>query len=136
MNFKRKPQVVEAYNPETFDVTSLEAEIAAEMNTIQRYAPPASVEEIGTVTAEAVMAQHEALAKTVEEMREPIKDLATKHQNALADLAAAMTYIDETAQRCRTVGENSRDHIRKSSETIAECRALCDAVRAKIDPPQ
>ena len=141
MNFPKRKQVP-AHNAEPpFDVATLEDEIGEVLQAsraIERYAPtplPANVIEIGQVTAQAVMAQHDAAVKTIEQMREPMRELAEDHQKALADLVAEMKYIEETAQRFRELGEQRRDLIQKTAEVITEVRKICDDFRAKIEPP-
>jgi hypothetical protein len=161
MNFKRKQvgdslryQTAAPYNPEVFDVASLEAEIGEAMHSIERDAPsqewppagrvggsasglphtPATVAEIGKVTAEAVMTQYEAAAKTIAEMKKPIEEWVAQCERALADLKAAMQYIEETATKFRTMGQETHDKIQRSSAAITEVRQTCDTIREKIGP--
>jgi hypothetical protein len=107
---------------------------------LQDYTPPTELTalvppiDIGTVTAEAVMTQYEAAAKTIEGMKAPLQEWTKECQTALADLQAAMTYIDETAKRFREIGEQTHQRIQKSSVALAEVRKICDEIRAKIDP--
>jgi hypothetical protein len=141
MNFKRKQ--APAYDAEPFDVSGIEEDIrevigeVAQSRAVERYAPavlPPNVIELGQVTAQAVMAQHEAAVKTIEAMREPMRELSADHEKALADLVAEMKYIEETAARFQELGQQRRDLIQKTSEVITEVRKICDDFRAKIEP--
>jgi hypothetical protein len=152
MSFRKRKE--QPFNPEVFDVSSIEDEIGGlvrhdnerrAFNTghpkpdraLHQLAPPddqPSVDSIGQVTAEAVMAQYEAAAKTIEAMREPMKNWTDHCQTALADLKAAMEYIDETAKRFRELGQTTHDRIQRSSAAITEVRQTCDSIREKIDP--
>jgi conjugal transfer/entry exclusion protein len=138
MNFKRKPQAVLAYNPEVFDVASLEKEIGEAMHqSIQQNAaapPLPTIEDIGKVTGEAVMAQYQAAADTINEMKKPMQEWVDQCERALADLKAAMTYIDETAKKFREMGQETHDKIQQSSAAISSVRETCDLIRNKIGP--
>jgi hypothetical protein len=96
--------------------------------------PPPSIAEIGQVTAEAVMTQYEAAAKTIEEMKAPMQAWATMHEKALADLAAMVKHIEETAKRYRDMGQETHDKMQRSSGVLTEVRQLCDDIRTKINP--
>lgn len=136
MNFKLRKQ----HNPEVFDASTLEDDVVEAFQNsraVERFAPPPpppTVNDIGNVTAEAVMAQYDAASKTILEMKTPMQEWSSQCQTALADLEAAMKYIEETAARFREIGQSTHDRIQKSSVAITEVRQTCDDIRAKIDP--
>ncbi len=153
MNFRQIRKQIKN-EPEAFDVNSIEDQIGELVSQevprrpLQDYAahqtkeamyhaqkPPPTVEEVDAVTAEAVMLKYATVEKTISEMKEPLADLAQKHQLILADLAAAMTYLEETAARFRQLGEESRDQITRTSAVITKIRAMCAATTAEIELP-
>ncbi len=157
MNFRRIREKIN--EPAAFDVNSIEDEIGelvsqevprrplqdyaahqtkeAMYHAQQDYAPPATIQQIGQMTATAVMAQTEAAVKSALEYKELMQGWTSEYQTALADLDASMKYIDDKVQRFREIGQANHDGLMKLSENITEfntkARALCDDIQAKID---
>lgn len=139
------PRRAKLPNPEAFDVNEIppdEINIENEIGQLVKYrkplaayvepsVPPPTVEAL---TAEAVMVPYEQFAKDIEANIGPMRELATAHEKALADIAACTADIADTAKRYREMGEAKRALIEKTSADIAEVTALCSAVRAKIGP--
>ncbi len=157
MSFRRIREKIN--EPAAFDVNSIEDEIGelvsqevprrpledyaahqtkeAMYHAQQNYAPPATIQQIGQMTATAVMAQTESAIKSALEYKEKMQGWTKEYQTALADLASSMQYIDDKIQRFSDIGQANHDGLMKLAESIAEfntkARALCDETQAKID---
>ena len=136
---------------EPFDAANLESEIAeivrarpvdyAQQRVRQPLVPLPSyvkhaegADEVAKLTAHAVIAQYEECAKAIEQLKEPLKEYAEGHQKALDDLAEAIRYVEDSAQRCRDLGAGAFERFQKSAGVIAEVRRTCDDIRSKIEP--
>lgn len=141
---KRQLAVAEAA---PFDINKLEEEIRLTMppkddETVSSYAPklpmPSYVEhvdgvdDVGRLSAEAIVQQYENAAKQVEEMGNDIKNSAAKLTAALAEHDADMKMIAETAQAIRDRGKEIFLRIENASHITTELRATCAELRKKI----
>jgi hypothetical protein len=112
------------------------------------YAPPAvrapmpgyvehrdGVNEVGKLSAEAVVREYEAAASEVEAMGNELKGRIEKLEATKAEAVAALGEIKETAARYRDEGKRVFLQIEDCSLMTAEVRATCDALKLKIAGP-
>lgn len=141
---QQRPEVV------PFDVSKLENEVLATMPSrrqevgqqVSEYAPklplPSYVEHseevdnVGRLSAEAIIQQYEAAAKQVEALGEEIKSSSEKLMAALAEHDADMKMIAETAQEIRDRGKAIFLQIESASQITTELRRTCSELKSKI----
>lgn len=122
-----------------FDVTTIEDDIAEALE-VARYIKPAqraaTVDDIGTLSAEAVASQFEEAAKAVEQMGADLLDCVRRAEVMAADCKTAIAYVQETADKYREEAKLIRDRIEHVSNLTVEVRSACDEMRRKIEKPK
>jgi hypothetical protein len=97
----------------------------------------ADVDQIGKLTAEAVIAQYESAVKALEAMGTTLIDCVNRAEKMAAGCKDAITYVHDTAQKYREEAKLIFDRIEQASVMTAEVRSVCDEMRKKIEhPPQ
>ncbi len=143
MNFRQIRKQINKPESGVFDVNTIEDEMAELVSQevprrpLEDYAPPATIQQIGQMTATAVMAQTEAAVTAALQYKEKMQGWANEYQAALADLASSMQYIDDKIARFRANAQAQHDGLQRLAEDIAEfnskARAHCDEFQAKVD---
>jgi hypothetical protein len=139
-----------------FNLADVEQDIAAALKDRQPlrapepvdYAPPAvrapmpdyavhrdGVNEVGKLSAEAVVREYEAAAKEVEAMGTELKGRIEKLEATKADAVLVLDEIKEVAARYRDAGKGVFLQIEDCALMTAEVRATCGALKAKIAGP-
>ena len=91
-----------------------------------------NVGELGRMSAEAVLTQYEAAAKSVEEMGEDVKARIVKLEAALAECHKDMQIIGECAQMIRDKGKLVQAQIEEASAVSADIREACVEFKRKM----
>jgi hypothetical protein len=110
------------------------------------YAPPAvrmpdyavhrnGVNEVGRLSAEAVVREYEAAAKEIEAMGAELMDAAKRCEAMTAGVHTAIAEMRETAARFREEGKRIFLQIEDCALMTAEVRSTCDALKGKIGGP-
>ena len=95
----------------------------------------ADVDQIGKLTAEAVIAQYEGAVKALEAMGTTLIDCVNRAEKMAAGCKDAITYVQDTAQKYREEAKLIFDRIEQASVMTAEVRSVCDEMRKKIEHP-
>ncbi len=158
MSFRRIREKIN--EPAAFDVNSIEDEIGelvsqevprrpledyaahqtkeAMYHAQQNYAPPATIQQIGQMTATAVMQQTETTVQSLINYKEKMQGWTQEYQTALANLDASMKYVDDKITRFQANAQAQHDSLQQLSTDIAEfnakVRAHCDEFDAKFEP--
>jgi hypothetical protein len=90
------------------------------------------LDDLGRMSAEAVLTQYEAAAKAVEDMGISVKDRVNKIAAALLECDADMKEIAETAKSIREKGEHVRAQIEEASALSNDIRAACIEFKKKV----
>jgi septal ring factor EnvC (AmiA/AmiB activator) len=93
---------------------------------------PKPSDDLGRMSGEAIMAQYEAAAKSVEEMGENVKDRTAKLEAALADCDADMKLIREAATFIREKGKHVQAQIEAASAASNEIRSAVVEFKRKV----
>lgn len=133
-----------------FNITEVEADIEAALAlapAVRRLPPPVpgpmpeyavhreGVNEVGKLSAEAVVREYESAAKEVEAMGEELKTRLDKLEASKVEAVAALEEIKETAARYRDEGKRIFLQIEDCALMTAEVRSTCDALKTKIAGP-
>ena len=94
--------------------------------------PGAAAEDVGRLSAEAVMAQYEAAAKAVEEMGVSVRDTITKLEQAMAVCDADMKLLGEAAAAIRKRGKAVMAQIAEASAMSNDIRAAAAEFTRKM----
>ena len=92
----------------------------------------ASVDDIGRMTAEAVLQVYDTTAKQVEGMGTEIKALIAKLAQAMADADADLKLLGEAANAIRAKGDRLRTLLSEASETSKLIRDACQDFKDKV----
>ena len=95
----------------------------------------ADVDQIGKLTAEAVISQYEGAVKALEAMGTTLIDCVNRAEKMAAGCKDAITYVQDTAQKYREEAKLIFDRIEQASVMTAEVRSVCDEMRKKIEHP-
>ena len=95
----------------------------------------ADVDQIGKLTAEAVISQYEGAVKALEAMGTTLIDCVNRAEKMAAGCKDAITYVKDTAQKYREEARLIFDRIEQASVMTAEVRSVCDEMRKKIEHP-
>jgi len=106
---------------------------------VQQYAEPDNskarpngIDDLGRMSAEAVMAQYEAAAKAVEEMGVAVKERISKISAALIECDADMKEIAETANSIREKGKLVQAQIEEASALSSSIRDACVDFKKRV----
>jgi predicted nucleic acid-binding Zn-ribbon protein len=92
------------------------------------------IDALGKATAQAVILQYEAAAKSVESLAPEINEWTAALESALNDLHEASKYIQAAAQYFRDLGKNNFELIQRSHLAITSAREIADKMKEQIDP--
>lgn len=90
------------------------------------------LDDLGRMSAEAVLTQYEAAAKAVEEMGVSVKDRVSKIASALLECDKDMKEIAETAASIREKGNHVRIQIEEASALSNDIRNACIEFKKKV----
>ena len=91
-----------------------------------------SEKDIGRLSAEAVLGQYEAAAKSVEGMGDEIKDRIKKLEGALVEADKDLKLVAEAAAAIREKGRLVQIQIEEASGVSQDIRTMCTNLRKKI----
>ena len=93
------------------------------------------VDQIGKLSAEAVIAQYEGAVKALEAMGTTLIDCVQRAEKMAAGCKDAIAYVQDTAQKYREEAKLVFDRIEQASVMTAEVRSVCDDMRKRIENP-
>ncbi len=111
-----------------FNLDRLEHEVEA---TIARR-PFAKAEDIGRLSAEAVLTQYEAAAKAVEKMGEAVKERITKLEGAMNECDTDLKIIAEAAEMIREKGKLVYVQIEEANALSQDVRRIANEFKEKM----
>ena len=94
--------------------------------------PKQNLDDLGRMSAEAVLTQYEAAAKAFEEMGDAVKDRVAKIAGALLECDRDMKEIAETAELIREKGRHVQIQIEEASALSNDIRTACNEFKRKI----
>jgi hypothetical protein len=92
------------------------------------------IDDIGKLTAQAVVSQFETAAKAIEAMGKDLIQVAKETEDQSAAVLEAIKYIEETAQMYRDEAKKAFQRIQSTSMLLTNIRETCDDLRKKITP--
>jgi hypothetical protein len=95
----------------------------------------ADVDQIGKLSAEAVITQYEVAVKALEDMGTTLIDCVKRAEKMAAGCKDAINYVHDTAQKYREEAKLIFERIEQASVVTAEVRSVCDEMRKKIEHP-
>jgi hypothetical protein len=117
-------------------ILDLEAEVANTLRGDHRTplppAPTVSIEDIGRLSAEAVQAQYEHAAQSIESMGAAVKERISKLEAAMHECDADMKMIAETAAAVREKGKLIFAQIEEANSVSKDIRAACTEFKSKV----
>lgn len=90
------------------------------------------LDDLGRMSAEAVLTQYEATAKAVEEMGNDVKEMVKKLGYSLIECDNDMKVVAETAAAIREKGKHNEALIQQVSALSSSIRAACEEFRKKV----
>ena len=90
------------------------------------------LDDLGRMSAEAVLTQYEAAAKAVEEMGKEVTAMVKRLGEKLVECDQDMKHIVETAAAIREKGKHSQALIEQVSALSSEIRKTCDEFIKKV----
>jgi uncharacterized coiled-coil DUF342 family protein len=96
---------------------------------------PPLEDDLGRMSAEAVLTQYEAAAKAVEEMGDAVKERVRNIAGALLECDADMKEIAETAASIREKGKHVQVQIEEASALSSSIRSACIEFKKKVGLP-
>lgn len=130
-----------------FDIGEVEKDIAEVIKnsppaTVEMFAPknslPAYVEhlpgvdEIGRLTAEAVVKEYENTAKEIEATMAELLAVQRRCEEVTSELQRVTDEMKSVAERYREEGKRAFEQIERLSKMTADARQACTDLRAKI----
>lgn len=97
-----------------------------------RQPPPPAPQDIGRLSAEAVLKQWEETAKAFESLGVEVKERAAKLEAALRDCDQDLELLAQAAQKIRSKGEALHDLIAEASSTSNILRDLVADANGKV----
>jgi hypothetical protein len=95
----------------------------------------ADVDQIGKLSAEAVIAQYEGAVKALEALGTTLIDCVQRAEKMAAGCKDAIAYVQDTAQKYREEAKLIFNRIEQASVMTAEVRSVCDEMRKRIENP-
>jgi hypothetical protein len=95
----------------------------------------ADVDQIGKLSAEAVVTQYEDAVKALEEMGATLIDCVKRAENMAAGCKDAIDFVQNTAQKYREEAKLIFERIEQASVMTAQVRSVCEEMRKKIEHP-
>jgi methyl-accepting chemotaxis protein len=93
---------------------------------------PVDGDDISRLSAEAVHAQYEQVAKGIEEMGELVRDFALKLENEMVEYDANLKLLADAARTIREKGHHTSALIERSSAVTRELRSTLQALIEKV----
>lgn len=90
------------------------------------------LDELGRMSAEAVLTQYEATAKEIESMGDLVKDMVRKLGASLVECDQDMKFVAETAAAIRDKGKHSQALIEQVSALSTALRTSCAEFKKKM----
>jgi chorismate synthase len=90
------------------------------------------LDDLGRMSAEAVLTQYEAAAIAVEDMGISVKEMVKKLGEALLECADDMKHINETAVEIREKGKHSQALIERVNDLSKSIRAACAEFKKQV----
>jgi hypothetical protein len=97
--------------------------------------PKPPYEDLGRMSAEAVLTQYEAAAKAVEEMGDAVKTRVRNIAAALLEADEDMKEITETAKSIMEKGRLVQVQIEEASALSSSIRSACADFKSKVGLP-
>jgi uncharacterized coiled-coil DUF342 family protein len=91
------------------------------------------IDELGRMSAEAVLAQYEATAQEVEKMGDTIKDSVKKLGQSMIECDNDMKVVLETAAAIREKGKHNEALIARISDMSKVIREACAAFKKQME---
>jgi hypothetical protein len=91
------------------------------------------LDDLGRMSAEAVLTQYEATAKEVESMGDLVKEMVKKLGASLIECDADMKFVAETAAAIREKGKHSQALIEQVSALSTALRTSCVEFKKKME---
>jgi hypothetical protein len=116
---------------------TIESEVAQQVST-RRWTNPSPLaqqqplDDLGRMSAEAVLAQYEAAAKAVEEMGSHIKDRVSALDESLRETDRDLKLIAEAAAAIRDKGKRVQLQIEEVSSLSRDIRDACTEFKRKM----
>jgi hypothetical protein len=95
----------------------------------------ADIDQIGKLSAEAVIAQYEGAVKALEAMGTTLIDCVKRAETMAAGCRDAIAYVQDTAQKYREEAKLIFDRIEQAAVMTAEVKLICDEMRKKLEHP-
>lgn len=105
------------------DLDALEREMGGFIDSQQ----PEPARDLGVLSAEAVLMQYEAAAKSFEELGVEIKDRIAKLQAMLMECDHDLKLIADGAEAIREKGKMAHAQIAEACQVSSQIRSACDA---------
>ena len=90
------------------------------------------LDELGRMSAEAVLTQYEAAAKAVEDMGKEVMSMVKRLGQSLQECDNDMKVVAETAAAIRDKGKHSQALIEQVSALSTEIREACAEFKKKV----
>jgi uncharacterized coiled-coil DUF342 family protein len=91
-----------------------------------------NVDEIGALSAEAVVRQYEAAAKEIEAMGDELKRVAKRCEEIIADCHKTMEEAKVTASAYREEAKRAFDEIEEKTILVKEVSDTCSSLKNRI----
>jgi len=98
----------------------------------QRQSEDVRIDELGRMSAEAVLSQYEAAARKVEEMGDDVKKRISDLEAALHECDDDLKLIGEAAAAIREKGKHVQVQIEEASALSRDIRTACEEFKKKI----
>ena len=95
----------------------------------------ANVDQIGKLSAEAMIAQYEGAVKALEEMGATLIDCVKRAESMAAGCKDTFAFVRDTAKQYREEAKVIFDRIEQASVMTAEVKSVCDEMRKKMEHP-
>jgi ABC-type transporter Mla subunit MlaD len=92
----------------------------------------ADVPDLSRLTSEAVMAQYDEAAKSVEALGGAVRQTTADLEAAMADLANSLKLISDAANHIREKGADVQRKIERVNELTKEVRSVCEGFTRKV----
>jgi hypothetical protein len=114
---------------------SADIDMEHELGQLLTAAPPSVAfvsDDLGRMSGEAIMAQYEAAAKSVEAMGEDVKDRVAKLEASLVECGKDMKLIAEAATFIRDKGKLMQAQIEEAAAATNEIRNAVAEFKRKV----
>lgn len=118
------------------DTLERDVQEARELRRMPAQVDQLTDKDIGRLSAEAVLGQYEAAAKSVEGMGEEIKGRIKTLEAAMNEADKDLKLVAEAAQAIREKGKLVQTQIEEASNVSQDIRTMCTNLRKKIGPTE